>query len=357
MINTGMKGFLRLQTINKYTGEITSDTGFFPNKLLLAGMNIMADRSDWMDYCHVGTDGTDPLATDTGLLGYHTGTGALSPAGVTWGTQASAPYYGWKRKTFRFPAGTVEANLSEVGVGWTDGSVDQNTLISRAKILDPVSGLPTTITPLADELLDVTYELRYYPPLVDVVGPQITLNGVVYNTITRAANVTGGRWSQDIGEAIGQYSPFDSSWAAFNGTIGTILTGPNGVQYDSDNHNHYNSAYSNNSYERQVNCAVGATGWNASGGIRSVRFQTTAGEYQTEFSAVSDGSAIPKTSLYLLRMAWMIGWGELPLPWVLPTQPSEEYSIGDRVTHNDVQWTSDIDDNDSEPGVANWTLS
>jgi len=310
MMNIGMKGFLRLQLRDEKTGKVRFDTGFFPNKLLLAGMNIMSERSDWMNYCHVGTDGTDPLATDTGLLGYFAGTGSLSPAGVTFGAQASPPYYGWKRKVFRFAAGTVAANLSEVGVGWTDGSSDQNTLISRAKILDPVSGLPTTITPLIDELLDVTYELRYYPPLIDVVGPQVVFDGTTYNTLIRAAYVTGGNWATFIGTGIGQFSPYDYTWRAFDGTIGNITQGPNGVAANADNSNHYDSAYSNNSFEIQVNCAVGATGWNPPGGIRSVHFVTTAGDYQVEFSAVGTGNPIPKTDAYWIGMQFTVGWGE-----------------------------------------------
>jgi len=344
-----LKGFLRLRTINKYSGKCRIDTGWFPNKLLTSGMNAMADLN-FMSACQVGTNGTAPSASDTSLLGHHAGTSTITVTAE--GRSSAVPYFGWKRKTFRFAAGTVAANLSEVGVGWgTSGS----TLISRARILDPILQTPTTITPLADELLDVMYELRYYPPLTDILGPQLNLNGVIYNTTTRAASVTGDRWSTYIGSKLGVVAGVD--WTAYDGSIGTLLTAPSGLSANCDSSSQSNQAYSNNSFQVGLLCNVGAGGWNLAGGIRSVRIRTTAGDYQTEFSAASGGATIPKDTGFTMLMYWTLSWGELPPIWVQPVLPEQEYSIGDRVTHNDVQWTSDIDDNASEPGIANWTLS
>lgn len=309
-LSVGMKGFFRLQCINKFSGKITQDTGWFPNTILNAGRNVMATRSDWMNYCQVGTNGTFPVLladrqAETSLGNFFAGTSTIQT--TTNGQAGSAPYYGWKRKTFRFAAGTVAAVLQEVGVGWS--AAGGSTLISRAPLLDPVLQTPTTITPLIDEILDVTYELRYYPPLVDSLS-QVTLDGIVYDTITRAASVTGDRWSADIGSAIGQHSSFSSDWLAYDGDIGAITTTPSGLTANCDNANQSNSGYSNNSYEMQVNCSTGSTGWNLGLGIRSIRIRTTAGDYQTQFNAVSTGNRIPKTSLYTMNMAWKIAWAE-----------------------------------------------
>ena len=345
-INIGMKGFYRLQTINKVTGKCRIDTGWFPNVLLTAGMNEMANRN-FITSCQVGTDGADANSAQTGLLGYHAGTSNVTS--TLWGNTGLAPFYGWKRVVYRFAAGTVAANLSEVGVGW---ATIGDTLISRAKILDPVLQTPTTITPLADELLDVSYELRYYPPLVDVPGPQVTLDNVLYDTITRAASVNGDGWSYWIGDRIGVETTQLSDWSAYDGNIGTIEQDPSGLTDSADNENHFNSAYVNNSFEVQVNASIGSLGWNLAAGIRSLGILTSVGRYQTQFNAVTGGASIPKTDAYQMLMSWKINWAELPDAWVLPGIP---YSIGDRVTHTDVQWESDIDSNSSEPGVANWT--
>ena len=342
----GMQGFLRLQTINKFSGKITSDTGFFPNQLLTAGMNIMADHSNWMNYCQVGTDNTAPSAVQTSMLGHVAGTSTIQS--TISGQASSSPYYGWKRKVFRFSAGTVAANLNEVGVGWgTTGS----TLISRALILDPVSQLPTTVTPLADEILDVTYELRYYAPTSDKTGPQVTLDGTVYNTTTRAAYVTSVAWSQDIGAAIAAKGGTSYYWTAYDDVLGAVTTGPSGLTANPDTSSPTTSGYSNNSFEVAINISCGPSGWNLGSGIRSIRIYSTVGAFQTQFSAASGGATIPKNSNYTMTMSWMLSWGARPADW----DSGETYSAGDTVIHNDLHWSSDINGNTSEPGIANWT--
>ena len=60
----------------------------------------------------------------------------------------------------------------------------------------------TTITPLADEILDVVVEVRYYPPLTDTTGT-VTLNGIDYDYIIRAASITNvAGWGEFIGNKI-----------------------------------------------------------------------------------------------------------------------------------------------------------
>lgn len=352
-INMGIKGYFRMRTINKFSGKVTSDTGWFPNTILDAGRNIMSERSDWMNYCQVGTDGNFPLLlsqrqAETSLSAHHAGTNALTPAGATWGQSGSAPYYGWKRKTWRFPEGTVAAILAEVAVGWDAGP--GSTIITRAPVLDPVLETPTTVTPLIDELLEVMYELRYYAPTEDVIGPQVTLDGVVYDTITRAASVTGDQWSQFIGSAIGVDPGTD--WAAFSDNIGTVLTAPGGTSAACDTSSQTNAVYSNNSYEIVMNTPVGIQGWNVSGGIRSVRIRTTAGDFQTQFNEVATvdpAGKIPKSSDYTMFMSWTLSWAEYIAPWVAGT-----YALGDRATHVGFTWQSTTINNTSEPGVADW---
>jgi len=316
MMYVGMMGFYRAQTINKFSGKVTRDTGFFPNTILNAGKNIMSERADWMDYCQVGTDGTiyADLAdrqNETGLRSYHAGTSTIVAGMTTYGASGTGtvedPYYGWKRKTFWFIAGTVATTLAEVGVGWwTSGSY----LISRAQILSPLEQTYTPVTPLEDELLDITYELRYYIPAGDILGPQVTLNGIVYNTLTRAARVTDAYWGQHIGERMGQFSEVNADWLAFDGAIGTLLTDPNGISAECNNSDAYNTAYSNNSYHIRMNILCGGAGWVLDNGIRCIRISTTAGYYQTQFTAVGTADSIPKTTEHQMYMQWALHWAE-----------------------------------------------
>jgi hypothetical protein len=307
VMSVGLKGFMRLQTINEDSGKVTSDTGFFENTILTEGRNIMADGSTWMNFCQVGTDATPPSKIQTGLLGFTAGTSTI--ISTLTGASSEEPYYGWKRKVFRFPVGSVAANLNEVGVGWT--ATEGAFLISRALIINTQTGLPGTVTPKIDEMLDVTYELRYYSPTEDVIGPQVTLNGIVYNTKTRAANATSATaWAFNIGSAMGRIASY--GWNAYDDILGTVLQSPSGVSSGCDTNNQYNSEYASNSYEIEVNCPCGSTGWNLGSGlgIRSLLVLTTAGYYQTEFAAVGTGDSIPKTVEFRMLMNWTLGWTE-----------------------------------------------
>lgn len=56
-------------------------------------------------------------------------------------------------------------------------------------------------------------------------------------------------------------------------------------------------------------------------------------------------------------------WVEVPDPsqewpeWKQPTGAHDAYAKGDKVSHNDKHWISDIDANVYEPGVYGWTES
>lgn len=305
----GMKGFMRVQVWRPdyILHRPRIDTGFFPNQILNNGRNNMNTQSSWLNYCRVGTDNTAPTALDTQLGNQKAYTNTVESN--TTSTEGSAPYFGWRRKRFRFDVGAGHGgfNLSEAGIGWdTTGS----TLISRALIIDPITQLPTTVTPLADEILDVTYELRYYPPLGDSTN-SVTLNGVDYDTTTRAVAVTGSRWSDDIGTAIGQYSPNNAAWSAWDGALGDITdASPDGTSAALDNDDQVNESYSANSYQIVMVANCGPTGWNLGAGIRCINIKTTAGEYQTSFSSNPGGSTIPKTTDYTMQMKWVLSWSE-----------------------------------------------
>ena len=41
--------------------------------------------------------------------------------------------------------------------------------------------------------------------------------------------------------------------------------------------------------------------------------------------------------------------------WIQPTGASDAYMTGDKVSHNEKHWVSDVDNNVWEPGVYGWT--
>lgn len=305
MIVIGIKGYFRLRTFNKDTGKKRIDTGWFPNLILDTGRNALGTQSDVLTSCQVGTSDTAPNVGQAALVAYHAGTSDIRST-LTGSQSAASPYYGWKRLVYRFAAGTVAANLTEVGVGWaTTGS----TLFSRALILDPDLQTPTTITPLADEFLEVSYELRYYAPVADATSPSVTLDGTVYDTVTRAAEVNSSHWHDNIGKEIKHTD--GGNWVAYDGALGTQLQSPSGNGAGLSSSIVGADAYSNNSYERIVHNQCAWNDWNLGAGIRSIRIRTTAGSFQTSFTANPGGTTIPKTSGYTMVMKWKIAWAAL----------------------------------------------
>lgn len=313
MINTtvGIAGFWKFHGVNRFSGKRRPLTDWIRNAVLLNGMNNMPLQTNWLQACQVGTDNTPATQNDTGLNGYIAGADEFDIIDTQNGAQAGTPWYGWKRITWRYPEGTAAANLQEIGAGWSE--LDGSNLASRALIVDPQTGTPTSVTPLPDELLDATYEMRYYPPLVDTTGT-VTLDGVDYNWVCRAANVNSSTaWGLYIGSKVGAVAGSDV-WRAFDGEIGTIDGEPSGLAANADNSNQSEDGYANNSFELNCFTNIGPTGWVLGNGIRSVLMRTTMGEYQVRFGAVSGDTTIPKVSGKVMRMGVTVNWQEATIP-------------------------------------------
>ena len=291
---TQCAGWFKLEAIRPDgTRRVLAD--WFPNLILNGGLDRMGANADYLNWCQVGSGSTAPVATQTALVNRIAGTSTVQSS--VEGAQASAPYYGWRRLTYRFAQGVAAGNLSEVGVGWdTSGS-----LFSRALILDG-GGSPTTITVLSDEVLDVTYELRRYPGTVDLTGT-VVLDGVTHNWVSRAAAVTDQySWSGTGAMAL-------DFAIAHNGDIGPVTAGsPSGTL---SNLIHVTTlAYSSGSYTRAFTVPAGLNDGNLVGGIRSIltgSYSEGAGRYQIQFDP-----AIPKGNTKVLSLTIQHTWARRP---------------------------------------------
>lgn len=174
-VQVGLKGRFRLVRTCAATGEVRQDTGWFDNLIVNSGLDLLGstltNNPSPFGGCVVGSGNTPPVAGDTGLESFVAGTRTLQAQSRTNNTSV-APFYSSLILTYRFGEGVAAGNLSEVGIAYVNYSVTTPTgaspLFSRALIVDG-GGVPTTITVLSDEFLDVIWELRMYPP-DDVVG-------------------------------------------------------------------------------------------------------------------------------------------------------------------------------------------
>lgn len=288
-------GFFKMEAIRP-DGRKRVVADWFPNLITDVGLNRMA-YGGYLTACHVGTNNTPPNVLNTSLAGYVGGTTTIQAE--SYGAQSTAPYYGWKRRTYRFNVGVATGNLAEVGIATAAANGGSTVLFSRALILDNL-GSPTTITILADEVLDVTYEIRNYPPLVDVLQT-ITITGSgAHDTVTRAAYVTSSNWGRSLGGAV-SFNTSGYDGAVYNGVIGAITTGPSGNGANVSQYNVGN--YVENSLERQGGYGFGLNQANLAGGITAAQYETTHGEYQTSFTP-----AITKDATKTLSLVFKTSW-------------------------------------------------
>lgn len=291
-IKPTLSGRFQISAVNADTGE-SRFIAEFENLILDTGLERLG-VGQAINQCSVGSGSTAPVNTDTALQSFVATTSTIIDQ--TNGAQATAPYFGWQRWVFRFPLGAAAGNLSEVGIGWGSG------LFSRALIKDS-GGTPTTITVLSNEFLDVTYELRIYPPTTDSTNT-VVIGGVTHTCVTRAALVTDSNyWSPGI--MVANAASFGNSITgtiirARNGSLGAITSSPSGSEGGGT---YTNNAYSSNSKQKSALIAFGLDQGNLSGGISALLFNSSGGAYQISFSP-----AIAKDNTKELNLTVRYSW-------------------------------------------------
>jgi hypothetical protein len=183
-LHIGMAGKYRCEITKARTGKLKYDTGWFDNIITDRGLVEYWNLPHFGSFdsgaigCNVcvGTGNTTPQTTDVQLAAFvaaaggtgATGGGTGFPAPNAQGYIAAAgsdPAYWYMRYIYQFGTGVAAGNLTEVGA-YPGGASYAADLFSRALILDD-SGNPTAITVLSDEILTVTWELRFYLDTTD----------------------------------------------------------------------------------------------------------------------------------------------------------------------------------------------
>ena len=315
-MNIGMKGKFKIhkQKVKMQDGEpLLDDKGCqilvgakeevasFNNLITNQGLDNLHVHSI-IDTFYISSENTEPTVDDSSISGVIASSRTAIASGIS-KTSITAPnYYRSWYKTVRFAAGTA-ANVAKVAVGWDSG-------YWAIQLVKDSSGMPTVITKLADEILDITYELEFHISVEDVVGV-INISGEPYNYIMRPCNLNA-YWFPD-------QPPISFGMPAFyihSGTLGSITGEPGGT---SETVVVTKLGYVTGSYEIGYTANVPLNQGNYPTGIRSIHYFYQAGGngyiFQAEFSRVSDGAAIVKTNLQTLRLPPVyIKWGRYVTP-------------------------------------------
>ena len=265
----------------------------FDNIFLDQGLNALG-TSSMPSHIWIGSGSAEPLPSNTQLANFvaRSATGSPRVPGGQ-GVNGSAPYYVWLRIGVRFDPLGVDVNLSELGLG------TNAELYARALIKD-ANGIPTTLTILSDEILDISYTVRVYAPTTDATG-QITLGGNIggtYDWIARASRVTTSGFGGQTGWSVNRRATYIGSATVHSGPIGDITQSPSGL---SDSATQLSIPYEQNSLTAKSEVRVGTTQGNLVGGIRSISLCLGWGEYQIQFNPV-----IPKTDLDTLNLFFAV---------------------------------------------------
>ena len=291
---------------NVLTGE-SRNLASFENLILDSGLNRLGTGSV-IDGACVGTGTTAPADSQTSLASLLRVT-STQQSRVELAGSTTAPYYAECRIVYRFAAGTAAGNLSEVGLGWdvNTGSNTMGGLWCRALIKDS-GGNPTTITVLADEVLDIVYTLQLHPPTSDATGT-FNLSGEAYQYTLRPAYVNNRtfydyHWRASL--ILGRIDTFYGV-VARTGTIESVTSGPSGTGASGDI-TMIKQPYVNGSKQCVFDITAGLNAANLAGGIRSMQFSLYGNAWQAEFSRVSDGAAIPKNNTNVLTIPFWVSW-------------------------------------------------
>lgn len=299
----GLAGKFFLTLTNEKTGEVRE---YSSNNLILdSGLNRYGSGTglwNFCDSCMVGSATDEPVATQTTMSGLMAVSTTVQSYGSVATNTTTMPYWNKQQKTFRFNTGVGTGNISQLAVGW-GGSPSNGTyqgLFSLVRIKD-TNGNPITITKLADEVLDVRYELQIILPSSDSLGT-VVFDGQTYNFIMRPAQA--GNW--DSYQSV-RYTT--ATGLFYTGDIGSQLNSPTGTSA-SGAANTLAASVAGTFYSDGV-ISAGLTNANLSGGIRSILLQFEGHRWQIQFNNVVDGSKIPKDATKIFSLNYRISFGRV----------------------------------------------
>jgi len=291
-LHTNLEGRYTLTKI-KPDGS-SSIVAEFPNLITNIGLDRMGTDIDFLNYIYLGTGSATPNFTDTAMSVFKAASNTASVGDNVHIAASVSPYYCQVNIVKRFAAGVATGNLTEVGVGWSNTG-ESNSIFSRALILDNGAN-PTSISLLDDEILDVTYTLRWYIPLTDV---NATLSG--YTTKIRAANATSTEYYNGWG-----FNPF-SHITTFRISDTDVLANIDSMEYSYEISPIYTyTPYTAGSHSRTVNVTIPLDLGNYLGGVGSVAIKHGLGFYQVSFTP-----KILKDDTKSLSLTFTSSWGRL----------------------------------------------
>lgn len=299
----------------KADDTIVEESAWSDNMILNNGLDYFGSvfGTAQLRQCHVGSGNTPPAAGNGSLEIFVAGTS--DDTFVSSFVESTTARYTTITTRWRFAAGVAEGNISEVGIAIsaTDNIDSGAPLFSRALVVDG-AGSPTTITVLADEILDVMWEYTKYAPAEDIAGiVSIDIDGTptAHNYTIRPCNIISGgsSWSTSIHSRIDAVPPNSGNMSNFgsgagNSTMGAPFTVLSGTAEAGTSMSA--STYISGDYFIDTTLVFGLDVCNFVGGITALKFNNGVVGWMMEISPAIQKINTKSFSL-TLRNVWANG--------------------------------------------------
>lgn len=301
-MTTKVGGFFNLERRKRHSGLVTGRWDFH-NNITDTGLNLMATATSYAygfgyytNACCVGTGNAAPADSDTALISQVASVGATdgTDGGGTKTYVAGPPAYWQMVRTYQFGTGVAAGNLAEIGIYCSQ--VGSTQLFCRELIRDG-GGAPTTITVEADEILIVTYTLRFYLDTSDYAGT-ITIGSTDYDYTRRMYDIDT---PPSLERAMHQNSDSNAVTVyAGNGTLASLTGTPSG---SSVSRSMAFAAYVSDTHHVDVSTTFTVSQANYSPGVSLIWVISFFHKYQFYFP-----TAIPKVLGQQMSVSMRLSW-------------------------------------------------
>lgn len=312
----GMSGHFRIEKRESGSDKLLA-VREFDNLITNRGLDGYGMQvSGLCSRCYIGQGTNAPSVSDR-QMGSYAGSAYINSFRTA--APVAPDYVSSVTTTYRFNAGQVVGNFTEVGIGNVSDNPTNQYLWSRALILNEQGGA-SSITVLPNEYLDVYYTLYFHPPVQSFVNFDVEIEylGTTHNVTGRLAKVQGSWIETDSFGSFHVQSATINAVKQNSTALGDITETVNGVETDESASGYpYHPIgtllpYEEGSYKRASVFSFGLLNDNYENGISGIEFFTGAYRMNYTMNMYAQyliSPPIPKTEKRELDLTFEWSWG------------------------------------------------
>lgn len=313
-----MQGLYRYEVADKETGEIKKEIPWVENLITNRGLDelgLLSGVARMNAYCIVGSNSTTPAFTDevTTEVGYTSGT----QFAIDHVSDTNERYY--KSNVYKYVINpSTNINISDLGLSSGAKNLSNQFYLSTRALIKDQFGVPTTLSLLSTEVLNIYYEIRIYAPkLSEAITTQVVgldNDGTIenYNLTIQPYNLYSSTWVNNFSNIF--YNPRVFIYSASSTNNTTFTTSPSGTVSTGVTSTNIHP-YVQGTYQRGLDYSMDTS--TTSGvewtNVNSLGITTSGslGYWEIKIEKESDGSPLTKTQYQQFDITFLASWGRL----------------------------------------------